>query len=207
MSASPFSISASLFLPCKQVHQNHFSREALTYIHCEVKLLVTQFCLTLWDPWTIARQASLFITNSRSLLKLIISSSAIPFSSCLQSFPASGSFPMSQFFTSCGQSIGFQLQHRSFQWTSRTSFRMDWLDPLAVQGTFKSLLQHHSSKASVLQCSALFIVQLSHPYMTIGKTVTLTRWTFVGKGMSLLFNMLSRLIITFLPRSKCLLIS
>ena len=87
------------------------------------------------------------------------------------------------------------------------SFRMDWLDLLAVQGTLKSLLQHHSSKASILRCSAFFIVQLSHTYMTTGKTIALTRWTFVSKVMSLLFNMLSRLVITFLPRSKCLLIS
>ena len=86
-------------------------------------------------------------------------------------------------------------------------FRMEWLDLLAVQGTLKSLLQHHSSKASILRRSAFFTVQLSHPYMTIGKTIALTRWTFVGKVMSLLFNMLSRLVITFLPRSKCLLIS
>ena len=87
------------------------------------------------------------------------------------------------------------------------SFMMDWLDLLAVQGTLKSLLQHHSSKASIFQCSAFFTVQLSHPYMTTGKTIALTRWTFVGKVMSLLLNMLSRLVITFLPRSKCLLIS
>ena len=87
------------------------------------------------------------------------------------------------------------------------SFRMDCLDLLAVQGTLKSLLQHHSSKASILQLSAFFTVQFSHPYMTTGKTIALTRWTFVGKVMSLLFNMLSRLVITFLPRSKCLLIS
>ena len=87
------------------------------------------------------------------------------------------------------------------------SFRMDWLDLHAVQGTLKSLLQHHSSKASILQRSAFFTVQLSHPYMTTGKTIALTKWTFVGKVMSLLFNMLSRLVITFLPRSKCLLIS
>ena len=85
--------------------------------------------------------------------------------------------------------------------------RIDWLDLLAVQGTLKSLLQHHSSKASILRCSAFFIVQLSHPYMTTGKTIALTRWTYVGKERSLLFNMLSRLAITFLPRSKCLLIS
>ena len=82
------------------------------------------------------------------------------------------------------------------------SFRMHWLDLLAVQGTRKSLLQHHSSKASILRCSAFFIIQLSHPYMTTGKTIALTRWTFVGKVVSLLFNMLSRLVITFLPRSK-----
>ena len=87
------------------------------------------------------------------------------------------------------------------------SFRIDWLDLCTVQGTLKSLLQHRSSKASILQCSVLFIVQLSHPCMTIGKTVVLTRWTFFGKVMSLLFNMLCRLVIAFLPRSKCLLIS
>ena len=98
----------------------------------------------------------------------------------------------------------FQLQHQSFQ---LISLKMDWLELLAVQGTLKSLLQHHSSKASILQRSAFFIVQLSLPYMTTGKTRALTRWTYVGKVMSLLFNMLSRLVITFLPRSKCLLIS
>ena len=102
----------------------------------------------------------------------------------------------------------FQLQHQAFQWTPRTvSFRMDWLDLLAVQGTLKSLLLHHSSKASILWCSAFFIVQLSHLYVTTGKTIALTRWTFVVKVMSLLFNKLSRLVITFLPRSKHLLIS
>ena len=93
--------------------------------------------------------------------------------------------------------LEFQLQHQSFQWT----------DLLAVQGTLKSLLQHHSSKESILRCSAFFIVQLSHPYMTTGKAIALTRWTFVGKVMSLLFNLLSRLVITFLPRSQRLLIS
>ena len=87
------------------------------------------------------------------------------------------------------------------------SFRMDWLDLLAVQGTLKSFLQHHSSKASILRCSTFFMVQLSHPYITTGNTIALTRWTFVGKVISLLFNMLSRLVITFLPRSMCLLIS
>ena len=95
----------------------------------------------------------------------------------------------------------------SNEYSGLISFRMDWLDLLAVQGTLKSLLQHHSSKASILQCSAFFIVQLSHPYMTTGKTIALTRQAFVGKVTSLLFNMLSWLVITFLPRSKCLLIS
>ena len=95
----------------------------------------------------------------------------------------------------------------SNEYSGEISFRMDWLDLLAVQGTLKSLLQHHSSKASVPQCSAFSIVQLSHPYLTTGKTITLTRRTFVGKVMSLLLNMLSRLVITFLPRSKGLLIS
>ena len=95
----------------------------------------------------------------------------------------------------------------SNEYSGLISFRMDMLDLLAVQGTLKSLLQHHSSKASTLRCSAFFIVQLSHPYMTTGKTIDLTRWTFVGKVMSLLFHMLSRLVITFLPRSKHLLIS
>jgi len=95
----------------------------------------------------------------------------------------------------------------SNEYSGLISFRMDWLDLLAVQGTLKSLLQHHSSKASILQRSAFFIVQLSRPYMTTGKTIALTRWTFVGKVMSLLFNMLSRLVTAFLPRSKRLLIS
>ena len=95
----------------------------------------------------------------------------------------------------------------SNEYSGLISFRMDWLDLLTVQGTLKSLLQHHSSKASILQRSSFFIVQLSHPYMTTGKTIALTRWTFVGKVMSLLFNMLSKVVITFLPRNKCLLIS
>ena len=95
----------------------------------------------------------------------------------------------------------------SNEYSGLISYRMGWLNLLAVQGTLKSLLQHHSSKASILRCSAFFIVQLSHPYMTTGKTIALTRQTFVGKVMSLLFNMLSRLLITFLPRSKHLLIS
>ena len=103
--------------------------------------------------------------------------------------------------------LEFQLQYQFFQWTLRTDFfRMYWLDLLAVQGNLKSLLQHHSSRASILQCSTFFIVQISYPYMTTGKTIALTRWTFVDKVMSQIFNMLSRLVITFLPSGKPLLI-
>ena len=124
-----------------------------------------------------------------------ISSSVIPFSSCPQSLPASGSFPMSQLFAWSGQSIGISASAcPSNEHPGLISFRMDWLDLLAVQGTLKSLLQHHSSKASIFRCSAFFTVQLSHPYITTGKTIALTRWTFVGNVMSLLFNMLSRLV-------------
>ena len=166
-------------------------------------------------PWTAARQASLSITNSQICSKACplsqwchptILSSVIPFSSRLQSFPASGYFQMSQFFVSGGQSIGvssFSISP-SNEYSGLISFRIDWLDLLAVQGSLKSLLQYHSSKAMILQRSAFFIVQLSHPYMTTGKTKALTRWTFADKVMSLLFNMLSRLVIGFLPRSKCL---
>ena len=166
-----------------------------------VQLLVT--------PWAAACQASLSITNSRAYSNSCplhwwchptISASVVPFSSCLQSSPASVSFQMSHFFTSGGQSIGVSA-------SASVLPMMDWLDLPAVQGTLKSLLQHHSSKASVLRCSAFFIVQLSHPYMATGKTTALTRRTFVGKVMSLLFDMLSRLVIAFLPRRKHLLIS
>jgi len=136
-----------------------------------------------------------------------ISSSVIPFSSCPQSLPASESFPLGQFFAWGGQSIGvfsFSITP-SKEHPELISFRMDWLDLLAVQGTFKNLFQHHSSKASILQFSVFFTVQLSHPYMTTGKT--LTSRTFIDKVMSVLLNMLSRLVITFLPRNKRLLIS
>ena len=115
---------------------------------------------------------------------------------------------MSQLFTSGGQSIGASASTSVLPMNTPglVSFRMDWLDLLAVQETLKSLLQHHSSTALILQCSAFFIVQLSHPYMTTGKTIALTRWTFVGQIISLLYNMLSRLVTTFFPRSKHLLI-
>ena len=136
-----------------------------------------------------------------------ISSSVVPFSSCLQSFPASGSFPMSQFFESSGQSIGVSASASVPQWI----FRVDLLEDLlvwlfAVQETLKSL-QHHNLKASILWHSAFFMIQLSPPYMTTGKTTALTKWTVVGKVVSLLFNMLSKSVIAFFPRSKNLLIS
>ena len=122
----------------------------------------------------------------------VISSSVVPFSSCPQSLPASESFPVSQLFTWGGQSTGVSAL-ASFLPKNTQSFRMDWLDLLAVHGTLKSLLQHHSSKASILWRSTFFTVQLSHPHMTAGKTIVLTIWTFVSKIMSLLFNVLSRL--------------
>ena len=129
------------------------------------------------------------------------SSSVSPFF-CLQSFLESGSFPMSWHFTSDGRSIGTWAKYSGL-----ISFRMDWLDLLAVQGTLKSLLQHHSSEALILRCSAFFVVQLSHLYITTGKTIALIVRTFVSKLMSLLFNMLSRFVIAFLPRSMYVLIS
>ena len=148
-------------------------------------------------PWTAARQASLSITNSRSLLNSCpsspwchptISSSVVPFSSCLQSFPASGFFSSESILHITWPkywSFSFSFSISPFnKYSGMISFRMDWLDLLAVQGTLKSHLQHHSSKASILQHSAFFIAQLSHPYMTTGKTTALTRQTFVGKVMS-----------------------
>ena len=148
-----------------------------------------------------APEACLNSCPSSRWYHLTISSSVVPFSSCPQSFPASGSFQMSHLFASGGQSIGASASTSVLPMDTQ-DFRMDWLDLLAVQVTLKSILQHHSSKASILWCLAFFIVQFSPPYMTTGKTIALTRWTFVGKVMSLLFNMLSRLVITFLPRSK-----
>ena len=130
-------------------------------------------------------------------------------SSHLQSFPASGSFPIVSSLHQAAKVLKFQLWHQSFnEYSGLISFRMNWLDLLAVQETLKNLRQHHTSKASILQHSAFFtFLYLSHPYTTTGKTIALTRWTFVGKVMSLPFNMLCRLVIAFLPRRKSLLIS
>ena len=167
---------------------------------------------------TAARQASLSITNSRSSLRLIFIESVMPHNHLILFCPlllSPSIFPSIRVFSNESVlhirwpkywSVSFNISS-SNEYTRLISFRMDWLDLLPVQGTLKSLLQCHSSKASILWCSAFFIVQLSHPYMTAGKAIALTRWTFVGKVMSLLFNMLFRLIITFLPRSKHLLIS
>ena len=169
-------------------------------------------------PWTAAHQTSLSITNSQSLPKLMSIESVIPSNHlifCHPLFLMPSIFPSIRVFSSESAlhirwpkywSFIFNISP-SNEHSGLISFRMDWLDHFAVQGTLKSLLQHCSSKASILQFSAFFIVQLSHPYMTTGKTVTLSRWTLVGKVMSLPFNMLSRLFVTFLPRSKCLLIS
>ena len=178
---------------------------------------VAQSCPTLCDPFLHARPPCPSPTpgvysNSCPLswwYYPIISSSVVPFSSHLQSFPASRSYQMSQFFASRGQSIGVSASTSVPPMNTQDWSPLGWtgLDLVAVQGTLKSLLQHHSSKASILQHSAFFIVQLSHPYMTTGKTIALTRWTFVGKVMSLLFNKLSRFVIAFLPRNKHLFLS
>ena len=168
------------------------------------------------DKWSEAHQASLSLTpracsnsSQSSWWCHTTLSSTILFSSCLWSFPASGSFPNKSVLCIRWQkywSFSFSIRP-SNEYSGLIYFRIDWLDLLAIQGTLKSLLHHHSSKASILWHSAFFIIQLSLQYMTTGKTIALTRWTFVGKVMSLLFNMLSRLVIAFLPRSKCLLIS
>ena len=168
-------------------------------------------------PWTVARQASLSITNFQSLLKLMyIECDAIQPSHPLSS-PSPPSFNLSQIRVFSNESVlhirwpkywsfSFSISP-SNEYSGLISFRIDRLDLLAVQGTLKSLLQNHSSKASIHRHSAFFMVQLSYPYMTTGNTIALTRWTFVGKVMPLLFNMLSRLDIAFLPRSKRILIS
>ena len=167
-------------------------------------------------PWTAARQASLSITNSQSLLKLMSIESVMPSNHLILCHPLlllPSIFPSIRVFSNesvlCIRwpkywSFSFSISP-SNEHSELISFRKDWLDFLAVQGTLKSLLQHHSSEASTLRCSAFFTVQLSHPYITTGKIIALTRWTFVGKVMSLLFP--SRLVRTSLPRSKHLFIS
>ena len=187
------------------------------HIHSVQFSSVTQSCPTLFDPMNHTCQASLSITNTRSSLKLtsiesvMLSSHLIlcrpllllsPIPPSIRVFSNESTFRMRwPNYWSFSFSISPSNEHPGL-----ISFRMDWLDLLVVQRTLKTLLQHHSSKASILWRSAFFTVQLSHPYMTAGKTIALTRWTFVGKVMSLLLHMLS-MVITFLPRSKHLLIS
>ena len=168
-------------------------------------------------PWTAACQASLSINNFRSLLKFISIESVMPSRDLILCHPLllRSFFPRIRVFSNESvlcirlpkyQNFSFSISP-SNEYSGLISFRIEWFDLLAVQVTLKCLFQHHSLKASILWRSAFFIVQLSHPYMTTGKTIALARQTFVGKVMSLLFNMLSQLVITFLPRSKCLLIT
>ena len=168
-------------------------------------------------PWTAACQTSLSINNFQSLFKLMSIESLMPSNHLILCHPLlpPSVFPSIRVFSSESVLRIMWPKHWNFcfsissynEYSGLISLMMDWLALLVVQGTLKSLLQHHRSKASILWCSVFFIVQLSHPYMTTGKIIALTRWTFVGKVMSLLLNMLSRLVITFLPRSKHLLIS
>ena len=199
-------MSTDMLVKAKQLKQWFSSVQSLSHVW----LFVT--------PWTAAHQASLSITNSQNLHTLTSLKSVVPSSHLILCRPLLLLPPIPPSirvfsnesilhmrwpkYWSFSLNISLSNEHPGL-----ISFRMDWLNLLAAQGTLKSLLQHHSSKASILSCSAFFTVHLSHPYMTTGKTIALTRWTFVGKVMSLLFNMLSRLVITFLPTNKYLLIS
>ena len=204
----------------KSLLQHHSSKASILGLsaffivklsHPQISSVQSLSCPQLFvTPWTTACQGFLSITDSWSLLKLTSIRSAMPSNHLLSSpSPPTFNLPSIRFFSNESVLIRWP-KYWSFSFSISPSneyselilFRMDQLDLLAVQGTLKSVLQHHSSKATILQCSAFFIVQLSHPYMTTGKTIVLTRWTFVGKVMSLLFNMLSRLVIAFHPRSK-----
>ena len=204
-------------------HIQRFDNLRLWYKHWFIKVLPNYECISsvqllscVWlfaTPWTAAHQTSLSITSSQSLPKLMSIELVVPFNHLLLCpsllLPASVNPSIRVFSNESALCIKWP-KYWSFSFNISSSnehpglisFRMDWLDLFAVQGTLKSLLQHHSSKALILRHSAFFIVQLSHPYMTTGKTIALTRWTFVGKVMSLLFNMLSRLVMIFLPRNK-----
>ena len=186
-----------------------------------IKISSVQSLSHVWlfvTPWTAAHQTSLSITNSQSLLKLMSIALVMPsyylILCCALLLPPS-IFPSIRVFSNESALCIRWPKYWSFSFSIRPfneylgliSFGIDWLDLFAVQGTLKCLPQHHSSKASILQLSAFFIVEISHPYTPTGKTIALTRRTFVGKVMSLFFNMLFRLVIAFLPRSKCLLIS
>ena len=218
-------LSLLLFSLSPALH-TYFFLKHLRVIYRHPTLTIYQFssvqslsCVQLFTtPRTTAHQASLSITNFRSLRKLMSIELVMPSNYLILCRPLlllSSIFPNNRVFSDESAfhirwpkywNFSFNI-NPSNEHSGLISFRMDWLDLLAVQKTLKSLLQHHSSKASILWRSAFFIVQFSHPYMTTGKTIALTKWTFVGKVMSLLFNMLSRLVITCLPRSKRLLIS
>ena len=196
----PASIQRSLLRSSKYNEIQFSSVQSLSH----VRLFAT--------PWIAACQASLSITNSRSSLKPMSIESGMPSSHLILCHPLlllPWIPPSIRVFSNESALLMRWPKYWSFSFSiiaskeipGLISFRMDWLDLLAVQGTLKSLLQHHSSKASILRCSAFFTVQLSQPYMTTGKTIALTRWTLVSKVMSLLLNILSRLVITFLPRS------
>ena len=177
---------------------------SVQFSRCHVQLFAS--------PWTVACQVSLSNTNSQSLFKLMSIESVMPSNHLILCRPLlilPSIFPSIRVFSNESVlhmrwpkywSFSFSINSSS-KYSGLISFRMDWFDLLAVRGTLKSLLQHHSSKALILWCSAFFILQLSHPYMTTGKTIALTRWIFVCKVTSLPFNMLSRLVIAFLPRS------
>ena len=192
-------------------------QESLVSINSGCCCSVTQSRLTLCDPMDYSTPDFPVHHHLRSFLKLMSIKSVVPsnhFVLCHSLLLLPSFFPSIRVFSNelglCIQcpkywSFSFSISPSS-KYSGLLSFRIDWFDLLAVQGTLKSLLQHHSSKASIFQHSAFFMVQLSHPYMTTGKTIALTKWTFVDKRTSLLFNMLSRFIIAFLPRSKCLLI-
>ena len=224
--AYPFSRGSSLprnrtgvFCIARGFFTSWASREAVSSLL--VHFSSVQSLIRVWlfaTPWTAARQASLSITNSRSSLKLTCIKSVMPCSHLILCHPLLLLPPIPPSIRVFSNESTLRMRWPKYWSFSLSispskehpgliSFRMDWLDLLVVQGTLKTLLQHHSSKASIFWRSAFFTAQISHPYMTTGKTIALTRWTFVGKVMSLLFNMLCRLVITFLPRSKRLLIA
>ena len=217
LTTSPVSQSSNKHIKCPFILAKLLNLEGYSPLLGHQFCSVTQSCPTLCDPMTVACQASLSITNSQSLLKFMSIQSGMPSNHIILYHPLlllPSIFPSMRVFSSesvlCIRwpkywSFSFIVSPFS-EYSGMISCRMDWLDLLEVQGTLKSLLQHHSSKASILLCLAFFIVHLSHPYMTTGKTIALTRWTFVEKVMSPLLNMLSRSVITFLPRSKHLLI-
>ena len=202
----------------------HITRELHLLSLCDgFVLLPMEICFSLssihslscvWlfaTPWTAAHKASLSFTISQSLFKLTSTVSVMPSNHLILCHPLlllPSIFPSIRVFSneSVPKCRSFNISP-SNEYSGLISFRVDWFDLFAIQGTLKSLLQHHNSKASVLRCSAFFMVQRSHPCMTTGKTIALTRRTYAGKAMSLLFNMLSRFVIAFLPRSKRLLIS